>query len=54
MMSAGSVEVARLLIKNGAKVNAKNEKGQTPVAYARKSGQDPYADEIARRGGTEG
>merc|ERR1712111_31048 len=38
--ACGRTEVARLLIKRGADVNAKDYKGSTPLRLARRYGQD--------------
>jgi len=38
--TCGKTEIARLLIKMGADVNAKDYKGSTPLRLARRYGQD--------------
>merc|ERR1712142_1098433 len=39
-IACGKTEVARLLIKRGADINAKDYKGSTPLRLARRYGQD--------------
>ncbi|MBD3287305.1 hypothetical protein GF337_00740 [candidate division KSB1 bacterium] len=50
----GHAKLARLLIDNGADVNTKTDKGQTPLQIARERNQSETAAVLEEFGGTEG
>lgn len=49
--SALTVEIAKLLIKHGAGVNARNNRGETPLAMARKNHLEEVADYLKSQEG---
>lgn len=49
----GHEEIAKLLIDYGAKVNATNKYGETPLRYARDHKHEAVAKLLLERGGNE-
>ena len=47
----GDREMAELMIAQGADVNAVDDDGRTPLAYAARSGHDTVAEVLRQHGG---
>ena len=50
----GQLDVARLLLKHGAKVDAKDAEGKTPLDWAQSFQEVPEMLELLRGGRTKG